>query len=410
MSLRAQRAAFLGAALVAAAGCDASTALPAAAEGTLLLVATSADVEGGTRARVELLTAHADRWELEVLEDPQSAVFHRARCEDGDPTHLVTAGGTRAALVSWRREAGRWRSAEIYRPGGSGRSTRVRDFERGAITLPDGSTSEAIVAGTHDLGEVVVVVPGQTETRTTELDRTANTLVHEIELGDVDGDGTLEVYATRSPPNTLVAGIEQPGVVVRYEPATGRTMQLLDLAPRHAKEILATDLDGDGRDELYVVVEALLGADASGRASIVEPVEILRLGASDPPGGTRIATLPDRQTRSLVACDLDANGADELVAGAFSSGLWRIVPRAGRESVIEPIDASSGGFEHAVLCVDLDLDGRDDLVVADDASGELRRYTQRGDGFERAVIHRRAPGTAITWNIDVCRAPERGRP
>jgi hypothetical protein len=290
----------------------------------------------------------------------------------------------------------------------------VRDFERGVVTLADGTRSDVFVVGTHDVGEVTLVVPGA-EPSSVELDRGTNTLVHEIELGDADGDGALEVYATRSPPNTLVAGIEQPGVVVRYEPRTGRTTQLLDLAPRHAKEILATDLDRDGRDELYVVVEALLGADVEGRSTIVEPVEILRLGASDPPGGTRIATLPDRQTRSLVACDLDADGVDELVAGAFSSGLWRIQLRAGAdgigvESELEPIDTSSGGFEHAVLCVDLELDGRDDLVVADDASGEIRRYTRRGDVFERAVIHRRAPGSAITWNIDVCRADERGRP
>jgi hypothetical protein len=285
----------------------------------------------------------------------------------------------------------------------------VRDFERGTLSLAGGSATDAFVVGTHDLGEVVVVVPGA-EARTSELDRATNTLVHEIELGDLDGDGSLEVYATRSPPNTLVAGIEQQGVVVRYEPATSTTTQLLDLAPRHAKEILATDLDADGRDELYVVVEALLGVDAEGRSTVVEPVEILRLAEGDPAGGTLVATLPDRQTRSLVACDLDADGSDELVAGAFASGLWRIRPRAGGPSEIESIDASSGGFEHAVLCVDLDLDGRDDLVVADDASGELRRYTLHDGVFERTVIHRRAPGSAITWNVDVCRADERGRP
>ena len=53
-----------------------------------------------------------------------------------------------------------------------------------------------------------------------ELDAAPNTIVHEIELGDLDGDGTLEIYATPTAPNE-VDGTPQAGRVVRYVPANG---------------------------------------------------------------------------------------------------------------------------------------------------------------------------------------------
>ena len=79
--------------------------------------------------------------------------------------------------------------------------------------------------------------------------------MHEIEVGDLDNDGTLEVYATPSEPNRL-DGTPQSGQVVRYVPAKGKgRVVVADLGDRHAKEILVTDIDGDGTDELYVSVE-----------------------------------------------------------------------------------------------------------------------------------------------------------
>ena len=89
-----------------------------------------------------------------------------------------------------------------------------------------------------------------------ELDAEKDTFVHEIEVGDLDGDGMVEIYATPSEPNKL-DGSEQSGHVTRYAPAAkqGRSI-VADLGNRHAKEILVRDVDGDGRDELYVAVEA----------------------------------------------------------------------------------------------------------------------------------------------------------
>ena len=51
---------------------------------------------------------------------------------------------------------------------------------------------------------------------------------------------------------------------MRYVPAKGEgRFVVADLGLRHAKEILVDDVDGDGRDELYVAVEGEVVACAS---------------------------------------------------------------------------------------------------------------------------------------------------
>ena len=106
---------------------------------------------------------------------------------------------------------------------------------------------------THDQGVIAVVHPDE-NWRVEEVDRKPNTFVHEIEIGDVDGDGVLEFFATPSKPNKLDQ--EQPGEVRMYKHTpTGWQKSIVD-APgdTHAKEILTADVDRDGVAELYVVV------------------------------------------------------------------------------------------------------------------------------------------------------------
>ena len=104
--------------------------------------------------------------------------------------------------------------------------------------------------------------------------------MHEIEIGDLDRDGKPEVYATPSEPNRLEAGASQAGHVVRYVPAAGKKREVVaDLGERHAKEILAGDVDGDGTDELYVSVEG----DVNDAKQLVHKVEIRRYDAGTPP-------------------------------------------------------------------------------------------------------------------------------
>jgi len=329
-------------------------------------------------------------WEYRTLVDPESNVFHKVMEYSPAPgeTGILTLGGT-AAIVRYRPKGGDART--LWEKDFGGKFSRMRD---GEIADVYGSGTADVVVATHDQGVVAVVRPdGDGGFSVEELDRQENTFVHEVEVGDLDADGTLEVYATPSLPNKL-DGNPQPGEVVRYVPAAGEGRKIVAaLGDRHAKEILVDDVDGDGRDELYVAVEAVSG----GR------VEIQRYDADTPAdAGISIATLDDKLCRVLVSGDVEGDGRKEIVAAGFKSGLWLLSPGPGLGdpwSVVS-IDRDSSGFEHASLLADLDGDGADELYVASDDHREVRRYVWKAGAPVREVIYAHPEGmSGFTWNI-----------
>ena len=355
-------------------------------------------------ARAELLIPGNGDWKVIGFEDPESNVFHKALAlvQPGKPATLVTLGGMKAAVKGWRPSGGSFQAETYWSEAFGGKFDRMRDAELGDV---DGDGNVDIVVGTHDQGVVAWLKRSDdsgSKWSVERLDRTANTFIHEIELGDLDKDGVLEIYATPSEPNRLDAG-EQSGHVVRYVPKLKQGPKVVaDLGKRHAKEILVADIDGDGKDELYVAVEALTKGDRS-NVEIVEPVEIRRYDANTPPDkGKVVARIQDRYCRFLTAGDVDGDGKKELFAAAFRSGVWQIKPGAKPDAkwTVENIEANSSGFEHAALATDLDGDGRDELYVAADDQGELRRYLFKDGKIERETILRREnPRETWTWNI-----------
>jgi hypothetical protein len=351
-------------------------------------------------ARLDILSREGGEWRVETIEDPGANVFHKALVftPPGGTPGILTLSGQSAAVKLWHRGASGWTSETLWTEDFGGRFSRMRDAEIGNL-YGDG---DAIAVATHDQGVVAVLRPQATGVTVTRIDTRPNTFVHEIEIGDLNHDGTLEVYATPSEPNDLDGGA-QHGEVVRYVPRDGgqRTV-VADLGNRHAKEIYVGDVDGDGTDELYVSVEALTsgsGADVQ----IVEPVEIRRYDATTAPDArVVVATIRDRFSRFITVGDVDHDGHREMVVATFSTGLWLLRPGrdAHGEWAIENIDRESGGFEHAALFTDLDGDGSDELYVAADTQGELRRYAWVDGRPRRSVIRTRALASSMmTWNI-----------
>lgn len=353
-------------------------------------------------ARVELLIPQEGEWKAIGFEDPDSNVFHKALPLEvpGQPPTLVTIGGMKAAVKGWRPSKQGFEAETYWTEAFGGKFDRMRDAELGDV---DGDGKVDIVVGTHDQGVVAwLKSEDDGKYKVERIDRTPNTFIHEIELGDLNKDGILEIYATPSEPNRLDAG-EQAGHVVRYVPKLKQEGQVVaDLGKRHAKEIVVADVDGDGTDELYVAVEALTKGER-GSVEIVEPVEILRFDADTAPGkGKVVARIQDRYCRFLTAGDVDGDGKKELVAAAFRSGVWLLQPgkKPNAAWTIENIESNSSGFEHSALLTDLDNDGRDELYVAADDQGELRRYVWRDGKVERQTILRREnPRETWTWNI-----------
>jgi hypothetical protein len=381
-----------------APGAPASAAAPADLPQGLALAlstfSTGPDGKPVPRSELLVLVRKGGAWQARSYTDPASNVFHKAFAwtpPGGEPA-LVTLGGTAAAVKLWRKGADGLAPAEtLWQADFGGKFSRMRDGEAGDL---DGDGASELVIATHDQGVVAVVrARAGAPAEVVELDRKPDTFVHEIELGDLDGDGKLEVYATPSEPNRL-DGSAQHGEVVRYVPgADPQRSEVADLGTRHAKEILVSDVDGDGRDELYVSVEAAEGG----------AVEVRRYDAdTEPKAGRTIATLYDPMARFLTAGDGDGDGKREMVVAAKDTGLWLLRPGADANAAwrSELIDAQSKGFEHAALLADLDGDGVSELYVASDDDKEVRRYAWDGQRLAREVIHRRTdPQPVLTWNL-----------
>ena len=375
---------------------------PAGNAGLLLAYSQFEVVDGKATAkpgpaRLEILTPNAEGpWKAQVLQDKDSNVFHKSVQFDGG---ILTLGAMGAHVKHWTQNGDSFKGKSLWTKKFGGKFDRMRDAE---IADLYGDGSPAIAVATHDQGVVAVLKKDGDAWKATEIDKKPDTFVHEIEIGDLDGDKTLEVYATPSDPNKLDAET-QHGQVVRYVPKDNKGREVVaDLGQRHAKEIYVGDVDGDGRDELYVAVEARTKGSGA-NLKIAEPVEIRRYDEGTPKdGGVVIATLPDRLCRFLTVGDVDGDGRKEMVAAAFSSGLWLLRPGKDPKSEwgIESIDKDSGGFEHAALLTDLDGNGTDELYVAADNQGEIRRYQWKRGRAKRDIIHKRdIPMSQITWNI-----------
>ena len=205
-------------------------------------------------ARFDILTLEDGAWETETVEDAQSNVFHKVMVltPRGEAPGILTLGGSGAYVKLWRRSKGELEPSTLWHAEFGGKFNRMRDAE---IADLYGDGTPAIAVATHDQGVVAVLRQRANKWKVERIDEKPDTFVHEIEIGDLDRDGTLEVYATPSEPNKLDAE-SQHGEVVRYVPRNRQGPTIVaDLGKRHAKEIYVGDADGDGTDELYVAVE-----------------------------------------------------------------------------------------------------------------------------------------------------------
>ncbi len=350
-------------------------------------------------AELEFIVRRGGEWVKTSLVDDESNVFHKAmayQTPTGE-TALLTGAGEKAVLKLWTKQAGVFTSQTLWQKDFGGKFSRMRDLEVGDI---DGNGTNVIAIATHDQGVVAIVRPKDGGYEVEELDQEKDTFVHEIELGDMDGDGTMEIYATPSEPNRL-DGSHQSGVVVRYVPSKGEgRVVVADLGDRHAKEILVHDIDGNGKDELYVIVEGQKNPNGKG---LLHRTEIRRYEADTPAAeGVVIAELDDRLGRFLTPSDLDGDGKKEIVAALFAKGLWWLRPGEDHTQKWrkKAIDRRSSSFEHAAIATDLDGDGRQELYVASDNDKQLRRYVWNGRRLVKEVIYERTDDRSVlTWNI-----------
>jgi hypothetical protein len=348
-------------------------------------------------ARLGIVRKTDGGWDEVVVEDPESNVFHKAiayTAPDGRKG-IITIGAMQAKLKFWWWADGKWSSEQLWWVSFGGKFDRLRDIEIGDV---DGDGKDEMVIATHDQGVIAVVNWDAAEAVVTEVDRTTDTFVHEIEIGDVDGDGKKEFFATPSKPNKV--GQSQSGQVVRFDfdGTTYKKSLVESYDTRHVKEIMAADLDGDGKATLFAVVEAEL-SKVAGVTRIEKPVEIREFDFSGKQPTSRvIATIKDSQCRFLAWGDVEGDGTIELVAAAMKTGLWLMRPAEGGQWSAENFETDSSGYEHSTVFADLDGDKKFEIYVAADDQGKLERYVFKGGKLTKELVLDLQPDV-ITWNL-----------
>lgn len=347
-------------------------------------------------ALLTLWRSTPEGWKTVRVEDTDSNVFHKALPHEGG---ILTIGAEQAFLKDWTFKDGKWSFEALWNPKWEGKFNRLRDLEIGDV---DADGAPEFVLASHDSGVMAVVKFKDGKADVVELGKKPNTFVHEIEIGDIDGDGKKEFFATPTARNQS-SGKSQPGKIVmyRWDGTTYVETVVEDFPGSHAKEILAVDLGGKGKVDLFAVIEAETELVA-GQARIVKPVEIRHYTLQKDGTFTHevAATIDDKQTRFLVPGDFDGDGEIELVAAAMKSGLWMLERNKDGTWASTNIDTESGGFEHASYGADLDGDGKLELYVASDEQHELRSYVYDAatKTYARTTLGKLQDDT-ITWNI-----------
>ncbi len=357
-------------------------------------------------ARLVIYRKGERRWSRTVVEDPDSNVFHKAQWfqpHQGEPG-ILTIGAQKAFLKLWHQKGDAWAAETLWNPTFGGKWDRLRDFEVGDVTR---NGIDDIIIATHDQGVVAIVSWSGDKGAyvATEIDRAPGVFVHEIELGDADGDGHLEIFDTPSHPNKLDGSV-QPGAIDMWRLEHGKWTRhrVADLKTRHAKEILTITLPGENRSVLLASLEGeRIGAQ--GQQGDTTRIRLYRFqdgtfASSD------VASLPGKLCRFLTWGDTDGDGKREVIAFTKSDGIWKLTPpaSAGAAWQKQRIATNSSGFEHAAYLFDANEDGRDEMFVASDDQKELRLYWFDVSGYTYEVVDRLKDRT-ISWNITAVQGP-----
>jgi hypothetical protein len=360
--------------------------------------------------KLQMIWGGGQSWETEILLDEESNVFHKAMLVDVDGDEgdeeplLMTIGANAARLKTWKKVDGQWQSTTHWAPTFGGKQERLRDVEVGDVT---GDGRADVVIATHDMGVVAVAeIPADGGAWTVhEVTRTNERIfVHEVEIGDVDGDGLNEFFVTPSAPNVL-DGTPQPGRIMGYRYVAGafQPFEVASFLGAHVKEVLVADIEGRGAADLYAAIEPERKKTEAG-VQVEDPLIIRRYRfQGDEIQSEDIAMFRDEQCRFLTAGDLTGDEKIELVASTMTTGIWMLRQSAqGWTSELVAEDSGNPEYEHAAIITDLDHNGRPELyVVADnrpDQQGALRRYIWNGDGFDEQLVYT-IPSDHMTFNI-----------
>jgi hypothetical protein len=264
--------------------------------------------------------------------------------------------------------------AETSYPGNVPYDARIATFRNDSGTLVDTTTTAFVGTGKPDHAR-------------------------DFEVADFDGDGRMDIYFANhgydappfpGAPNLLLLGDATGGG--RFVDASDR----FGSNPASFTHASASgDVDCDGDVDLYE------GNAFEGSASAPMPAPRLLLNDGTAHFTSRPTSLPGfintyaRKFLSAELCDVDRDGDGDLMLGGFSGASELLMNDGSGNFAVSPIamlpaDVFSTGQDIEARCVDVDLDGWQDLVMLaldkpfTDANGPVQRrqlvWRNKGDG------------------------------
>jgi hypothetical protein len=183
-----------------------------------------------------------------------------------------------------------------------------------------------------------------------------------VALGDVDGDGRLDVLVGAGP------GRAGEIRVFTWDGRPVSTLTPFGAGYTGGLSVAAGDLNGDGRAEIVA-------------GTLAAPARVRAFDGVDPFGPLHVLSLGPGSGAQVAVADLDGNGRGWIVVGATTGSDPMVAVLADNGAVIQQARISEGSPRGIHLAAgDLDGDGRDEIVAGSAFDGYGRVST-----FDRSL-------------------------